>query len=96
MQIILIEAAAGLTAQGINTCHAHTAAPAHISRIKFRWMKIAVSMSLLQLWQVIVREMCAGDAAQAAGAKPANRNVSELNCKQSGIVLQQLCQSAAH
>lgn len=75
MQIILIGAAAGLTAQGINTSYVHAAAPTHIPRITFRWMKITVSISLLQLWQVIVKEMYAVDAAQAAGAKPVQANM---------------------
>lgn len=70
MQIILIGAAAGLTAQGINTSCVHAAAPAHIPRTTFRWMKITVSMSLLQPWQVILKGMYAVDAAQAAGARP--------------------------
>ena len=75
MQIFLLGAAAGLTAQGINKSYVHAAAPTHISRITFRWMKITVSMSLLQPWQVIVEETHSVDAAQAAETKPAQENI---------------------
>lgn len=88
MQIFLIGAAAGLTAQGINTSCVHAAAPTHVPRITFRWMKSQ------PLWARCshggnckgeLKPVYAGDAAQAAGVQPVEENVPGLSCSKLAL-----------
>ena len=99
MQIILIGAAAGLTAQGINTSYVRAAAPTHIPRN----IQVNENHSLYKLAAAVAgnckEDVCcgcsSGSRSKACIGKHVGKCVWAL-LQQTGIVLGQLCQPAAH